>query len=234
MGVLNGPQSPIECPRLWRSQSHSLLCGQVSAPATLPPCYLLWRFPNFVCSFRVLMRIVRVQKLGLSRGKGLLSHRYSAPLRRTSWVVGPSTRGHSRTSVWIGQLRCWSCSARNVFLRGPLTPILLFSQSCFLPLSPNPHSLTCLRRRLSRCTSTGTLLGFCRIFPRIRLRLVSRRTFGRLFSAGASERPSPRCLPTLTVARCAPARWVLILWVVMSSLASSTQVLFAVTIISWM
>jgi len=31
-----------------------------------------------------------------------------------------------------------------------------------------------------------------------------------------------------------PARWVLILWVLMSSLASSTQVLFAVTIISWM
>ena len=30
---------------------------------------------------------------------GLLSHRYSAPLRPTSWVVGPSTRGHSRTSV---------------------------------------------------------------------------------------------------------------------------------------
>ena len=44
-------------------------------------------------------RIFRVQKLQLSRGNGLLSHRYSAPLRRTSWVVGPSTRGHSRTSV---------------------------------------------------------------------------------------------------------------------------------------
>ena len=35
-------------------------------------------------SFRVLMRIVTVQKLWLSWGKGLLSHRYSAPLRRTS------------------------------------------------------------------------------------------------------------------------------------------------------
>ena len=34
------------------------------------------------------MRIVKVQKLWLSLGKGLLSHRYSAPLRRTSWVVG--------------------------------------------------------------------------------------------------------------------------------------------------
>ena len=32
----------------------------------------------------VLMRIVTVQKLWLSRGKGLLSHRYSAPLQRTS------------------------------------------------------------------------------------------------------------------------------------------------------
>ena len=153
------------------------------------------------------MRIIRVQKARLSRGKGLLSHRSSAPSRRTSWVVGPSTRGHSHTSV----LRCWSCSAHNVFLRGPLTLILLFLQSFFLPLSPNPHSLTCLRRRLSRCTSTGTLLGFCRIFPRIRLRLVSRRTFGRLFSAAVSERPSPRCLPTLTVARFAPARRVSIL-----------------------
>ena len=37
--------------------------------------------------------------------------------------------------------------------------------SFFLPLSLNPHSLTCLRRRLSKCTSTGTLLVFCRTFP---------------------------------------------------------------------
>jgi len=33
----------------------------------------------------------------------LLSHRYSVPLRHTSWVVGSSTRGHSRTSVWSGR-----------------------------------------------------------------------------------------------------------------------------------
>jgi len=61
-------------------------------------------------------------------------------------------------------VECWRCSARSVFLRGPLTLILLFSQSFFLPLSLNPHSLTCLHRRLSRCTSTGTLLVFCRNF----------------------------------------------------------------------
>jgi len=41
MGVLNGPLSPIECPRLWQSRLHSLLCSQVSAPATLLPRYLL-------------------------------------------------------------------------------------------------------------------------------------------------------------------------------------------------
>ena len=146
--------------------SSSQQYANVSAPVTLSPRYLLWRFPNFVCSFRVLMRIVRVQKLWLSRGKGLLSHRYSAPWRRTSWVVGHSTRGHSRTSVWSGRLRCWSCSARSDFLRGPLTQILLFSQSFFLSLGPNPHSLMCLRRKLSRCTSTGTLLVFCRNFLR--------------------------------------------------------------------
>ena len=58
--------------------------------------------------------------------------------------------------------------------------------------------------------------------------------FGRLFPGRVLERPSPRCLPTLTVARFAPARCTLILWLIMSSLASSTQVLFAVTIISWM
>ena len=29
MGVSNGPLSPIECPRLWRSRLHSLLCSQV-------------------------------------------------------------------------------------------------------------------------------------------------------------------------------------------------------------
>ena len=178
------------------------------------------------------MRIVTVQKLRLSRRKGLLSHRYSAPLRLTSWVVGPSTRVPSHTSVCSGRLRCWRCSARSVFLRGPLTLILLFSQSFLLPLSLNPHSLTCLWRRLSRCTSTGTLLVFCQTFPRISLGLISR--LGRLFSAGVSERPSQGCLPTLTVARFAPARCVLILWVIMFSLASSTQVLFAVTIISWM
>ena len=100
------------------------------------------------------------------------------------------------------------CSARNVFLRGPLTLNLLFSQSFFLPRSPNPHSLTCLRRRLNRCNSTGALLVLCQTFPRISWRLVSCRMFGRLFPAGISERPSPRCLPMLTVARFAPARCV--------------------------
>jgi len=52
--------------------------------------------------------------------------------------------------------------------------------------------------------------------------------------AGVSERPSPRCLPTLAVSRFAPAWCASILWWIMSSLASSRQVLFAVTIISWM
>ena len=55
----------------------------------------------------------------------------------------------------------------------------------------------------------------------------------QIFSAGVSERPSPRCSPTLTVARFALARCASILWVIMSSLASSTQVVFAVTTISW-
>ena len=52
------------------------------------------------------------------------------------------------------------------------------------------------------------------------------------FSAGAWGPLFPRCLLTLKAARCVPARCVLILWVIMSSLASSTQVLSAVTIIS--
>jgi len=83
----------------------------------------------------------------------------------------------------------------------------------FLAPQPEPsqHNVPTEKAQLSRCTSTGTLLVFCRIFPRIRLRLVSCRTFGRLFSAGVLERPSPRCLPTLKVARFAPARWVPIL-----------------------
>jgi len=55
---------------------------------------------------------------------------------------------------------------------------------------------------------------------------VSRRTYGRLFSAGALERPSQRCLPTLKIERYVPASLALILWVIMSSLASSIQVLF--------
>ena len=148
------------------------------------------------------------------------------------WLAMHILNGYNKPTRFRKKLRCWSCSARNVFLRGPLTLILLFSQSFFLPLSTNSHSLTCLRRRLNRCTSTGALLVFGRTFPRISWRLVSRRMFGRLFSAGVSERPSPRCLPMLKVARYALARWVLILWVIVSSLASSTQVLFAVTIIS--
>ena len=64
-------------------------------------------------------------------------------------VVGPSTRVPSHTSVCSGRLRCWRCSVCSVFLRDPLTLILLFSQSFFLPLNLNLHSLTCLRRRLS-------------------------------------------------------------------------------------
>jgi len=55
----------------------------------------------------------------------------------------------SHTSVCSGRLRCWRCSVCSVFLRDPLTLILLFSQSFFLPLNLNLHSLTCLRRRLS-------------------------------------------------------------------------------------
>jgi len=43
-----------------------------------------------------------------------------------------------KRSVEMFELQC-----AQRFLRGPLTPILLFSQSFFLPLSPNPHSLTC-------------------------------------------------------------------------------------------
>ena len=77
-------------------------------------------------------------------------------------------------------------------------------------------------------------LGFCWNILSKSLELVAHQTFGRLFSAGVSERPSPRGLPTLTVARFAPVRCASILWVIMSSLASSTQVLFAVTTISWM
>ena len=100
----------------------------------------------------------------LSRGEGLLSHRYSAPSRRTSRVVGPSTMVHTHTSVCSGRLRCCRFSVRSVCLRGPLTLIFCCCRAFFLPLSLHPHSLTCLRRRLSTCTSTGTLLVFCRNF----------------------------------------------------------------------
>jgi len=105
------------------------------------------------------MSIVTVQKLRLSRGKGLLSHRYSAPLRRTSWVVRPSTRVHSHTSVCIGRLRCWRCNARSVFLRGPLTLILLFLQSFSLSLS-----LPC-RLSLSICISLSLSLSLTLSIP---------------------------------------------------------------------
>jgi len=55
------------------------------------------------------MRIVRVQKLWLSQGNGLLSHRYSAPLRRTScWAKHEGALAHIslKRSIEILELQC--------------------------------------------------------------------------------------------------------------------------------
>ena len=99
------------------------------------------------------MRIVTVQKLRLSRGEKIVK----SPLQRTltahimsRWAKQEGALAHIslQRSVEMLALQCAQ--------RGLLTLILLFSQSFFLPLSLNPHSLMCLRRRLSRCTSTGT------------------------------------------------------------------------------
>ena len=135
-----------------------------------------------------------------------------SPLQRTltthimgCWAKHEGALTHISLKGLVAMLEL-QCAQR--FPARPADP----DSSVFAELFPAPqsntHGLTCLQRRLSKCTSTGTLLVFCWIFPRIRLRLVSRRTFERLFSAGVLERPSPRCLPTLTVARFAPARWV--------------------------
>ena len=76
-----------------------------------------------------------MQKLWLSRGNRLISHHYSAPLRRTSWVIhGPSTRGHSCTSVCTGWLRCLlQCAQR--FPARPADP----ASSVFAELFPAPQ-----------------------------------------------------------------------------------------------
>jgi len=80
------------------------------------------------------MRIVRVQKLRLSRGKGLLSPRYSASLRRTPWVVGPSTRALAhislKRSVEILELQC-----AQRFPARPADP----DSSVFAELCPAPQ-----------------------------------------------------------------------------------------------
>ena len=141
----------------------------------------------------------------------------------TVLVVSPGWALMASSSISILRCRATAGHTQCDLLACCRNPFVQPS-SFFLPFSPNPHNLTCLQRRLSRCTSPGTLLGFCRTFPSISLRLVSRRTFGRLFSAGVSERPSPRCLHTLTVARFALARCASILWVIMSSLARDSKI----------
>jgi len=114
----------------------------------------------------------------------------------------------------------------------PTNPDTFVFAVLFSAYQPAPSQPNALSEKESRCTLNRTSSLFGRTFQRKGFGLASRQTFGRRFSAGASGHPFPRCLPTLKAARSVPSRCVLILWVIMSSLASCTQVLFAVTIIS--
>jgi len=94
-----------------------------------------------------------------------------SPLQRTltehimgRWAKHEGALAHIslKRSVEMLALQC-----AQQFPARPADPDSSVFAEFFLSLSPNPHNLTCLRRRLSRCTSTGTLLVFCRTFPRI-------------------------------------------------------------------
>jgi len=119
-------------------------------------------------------------------------------------------------SRWSVEMLALQCAQR--FPARPADPDSSVFAEFFPFLRFHHHNLTYLRRNISRFTSTGTLLVFCRNFLSKSLWLVSRQTFDRLFSTGVSERSSPRYLPTLTVARFVPVGCTSILWVIMSSL----------------
>ena len=116
------------------------------------------------------------------------------------------------------------CAQR--FPARPADPDSSVFSEIFPALQPEPSQPKVPTEKAKQLHLNWSPLGFMSEFARTSWRLFSHRMFDRLFSAGVSERPSPRCLPTLAVARFAPATCVSILWVIMFSLASSTKWLF--------
>jgi len=131
------------------------------------------------------MRIVRVQKLRLSWAKheGALAH---ISLKR---------------SVEMLELQC-----AQRFPARPADPDSSVFAQLFPALQPKPSQPNVPTEKAKQIHLNWDPLGFLSDLPRISPRLDSRQTFGRPISAGVSEHPSPRCLPTLKVARFAPAR----------------------------
>jgi len=161
-----------------------------------------------------------------------------SPLQRTltahimcRWAKHEGALAHISLKRSIEMLEL-QCAQR--FPARPADPESSVFPKLFPAPQPEPSQPNVPTEKAKQMHLNWSPLGFMSDFARTSWRLFSHRMFDRLFSAGVSERPSPRCLPTLTVARFAEARCVSILWVIMFSLASSTQVLFAVTIISWM
>jgi len=159
------------------------------------------------------------------------------------WLPGP----HENVLIYLLQYNSWLksiCEMTQFWHHPPLILELLAHESHFQSTF-NAHQSQCMHK------TTKLILKHSKfehhpsyIRPPCKILAKHPCFFDPLpkFKRRISETPknldwwnqSSRCLPTLTVARFALARCASKLWVIMSSLASSTQVLFAVTIISWM
>ena len=189
------------------------------------------------------MRIVRVKKLRLSRGIAPAASEpgdriTKSPLQRTltahimgRWVKHEGALAHIslKRSIQMLELQC-----AQRFPARPADPDSSVFAELFPAPQPEPSQPNVPMEKAKQMHRNWNPLGFLSDLPTNKFETCFPPDVWQAFFCEGLERPSPRCLSTLTVARFAPARCVLVLWVIMSSLASSTQVLFAVTIISWM
>jgi len=177
------------------------------------------------------MRIVSVQKLRLRRGNGFLSHRYSAPLR----VKHEKALAHISLKRSIEMLALQCAQRFPASPTDPDSSVFAELFPAPQPEPSRADGLTAKAKQMHHNWNPLGFLSdlsqqksvtrfpphvwqafFSRSFgapiPQMLAHAHSRKlcsckhTFGRLFSPGVLERPSPRCLVTLTIARFTLAR----------------------------